>query len=71
MFRKIGRLIPVLDKYECRDFTKIFNSYKYVNDKLLGKKYPEIHITKMNDKKNPYNEQWENKDFYYKDINNK
>jgi hypothetical protein len=74
MFRKIGRLIPVLEKYECRDFTKIFtDTYKYMNNELSQSniKYPEIHITKINDKKIPYNDQWETKDSYCKNINNK
>ena len=71
MFRKIGQLIPVLERYECRDFTKIFNdTYKYINNELSVKN-PEIHITKMNDKKIPYNEQWETKDSYCKHVNNK
>ena len=71
MFRKIERLIPVLEKYECRDFTKKFvDTYKYMNNEL-SKKYPEIHITKINDKKIPYNEQWETKDSYCKHVNNK
>ena len=71
MFRKIGRLIPVLEKYECRDFTKIFtDTYKYMNNELSVKN-PEIHITKINDKKISYNDKWENKDFTMKIINNK
>ena len=71
MFRKIGRLIPVLEKYECKDFTKIFNEpYKYLNNELSVKN-PEIHITKMNEKKIQNNEQWETKDSYCKHVNNK
>ena len=71
MFRKIGRLIPVLEKYECRDFTKMFTeTYKYMNNELSVKN-PEIYITKINDKKIPYNKQWETKDSYCKNINNK
>ena len=72
MFRKIERLIPVLERYEFRDFTKIFNdTYKYLNNELNNMKNPEIHITKINNKKIPYNEQWESKDSYCKNINNK
>ena len=68
MFRQFKNLIPVLEKYECRDFTKKFvETCKYVNSEVK----PEIHITKINDKKIPYNEQWENKDFTMKIINNK
>ena len=71
MFRKIERLIPVLEKYECRDFTKIFtDTYKYMNNEL-SVKYRAIHITKINDKKIPYNKQWETKDSYCKHVNNK
>ena len=71
MFRQFKKLIPVLEKYECRDFTKKFtDTYKYVNNEL-SVRYPEIHITKINDKKISYNEQWETKDSYCKNINNK
>ena len=71
MFKQFKKIIPVLEKYECRDFTKMFtDTYKYMNNELSVKN-PEIHITKINGKKIPYNEQWETKDSYCKNVNNK
>ena len=63
MFRQFDRLIPIFERYECRDFTKFFNdTYKYIT-KINN---PKINIIKLNDKKISFNQQWENKDFNIK-----
>ena len=65
MFKKINRLIPIFERYECRDFTRFFISkdlYEYINNKV----YPEIKVQQNNDNIIPFNEKWEIRDFYKK-----
>jgi len=68
MFRKINRLIPVFEKWEIRDFSKIFvnkDLYKFINKTV----YPELQVTKKPIHKTiPYNKQWESRDFYRKNA---
>ena len=59
MFRKINRLIPIFERYECRDFTRFF-----INNKV----YNEVKSKNTRNTKIPYNKQWESRDFYRKNA---
>mgnify|MGYP003389369341 CR=1 FL=1 len=60
MFRKINRLIPIFERYECRDFTRFF-----INNKV----YNEVKVQrKIQSPKIPYHKQWESRDFYRKNA---
>mgnify|MGYP003681978503 FL=1 len=67
MFRGF-RLIPLFEKWEIRDFSKIFvnkDLYKFINKTV----YPELQVTKKPIHKTiPYNKQWESRDFYRKNA---
>lgn len=64
MFRKLDRLIPLFQKYECRDFTKIFmDNYNF----YCKNNTPKIKFN-LNKKNIPVNDRWECRDFK---LNNK
>jgi len=67
MFRKINRLIPVFEKWEIRDFTKLFVN-KDLYNKVERSVYPKLVIKKNNNIQIPYKYQWESKDFYRKNA---
>jgi len=67
MFRKINRLIPIFERYECRDFTRFFinnDLYNFINNKV----YNEVKSKNTRNTKIPYNKQWESRDFYRKNA---
>jgi len=68
MFKKINRLIPIFEKYECRDFTRFFinnDLYKFINNKV----YNEVKVQRLTrSPKIPYHKQWESRDFYRKNA---
>ena len=67
MFRKINRLIPIFERYECRDFTRFFinnDLYKFINNKV----YEEVKVQTTRNTKIPYKYQWESRDFYRKNA---
>jgi len=67
MFRKINRLIPVFEKWEIRDFTKLFVN-KDLYNKVERSVYPKLVIKKNNNIQIPYKYQWESNDFYRKNA---
>ena len=64
MFKRFGRLVPILERYECRDFTKIVNSSIFYN--VFKNNTHNIKVNKINNIKIPFNEQYESKDFILK-----
>ena len=67
MFRKINRLIPIFERYECRDFTRFFinnDLYNFINNKV----YEEVKVQTTRNTKIPYEHQWESRDFYRKNA---
>ena len=66
MFRGF-RLIPVLEKWEIRDFTKLFVN-KDLYNKIERTVYPKLVINKNNNIQIPYKYQWESRDFYRKNA---
>ena len=64
MFKRFGRLVPILERYECRDFTKIVDFSIFYN--VFKNNAHNIKINKVNTIKIPFNEQYETKDFILK-----
>ena len=66
MFRGF-RLIPVFEKWEIRDFSKLFVN-KDLYNKVERSVYPKLVIKKKNNIQIPYKYQWESMDFYRKNA---
>ena len=64
MFKRFGRLVPILERYECRDFTKIVDFSIFYN--VFKNNTHNIKVNKINTIKIPFNEQYESKDFILK-----
>lgn len=58
----IPKKIPIMEKWECRDFNKLFMEPKYIMNERVENN-DKIKIKNINKKKIDFNNRYETKDF--------